>query len=74
MNRKMLMYYEPVCLNSDEVRLLKNISYDSMPFIFFYGVVILLLMIIVIKRELNYEQFYYNRDNHNTKVTVHSMV
>ena len=75
MSRKILMGkdYEPICLKTQET--LNQISYGNFIFfLFLFIIVILVLMITVIKRELTYEQFYYNRDNHNTKITVHSMV
>ena len=74
MNRKLLMDYEPICLKTQE-NLNLNENYNSIIiFLFFFMGIMSALMITVIKREIDYERFYYNRDNHNTKVTVHSMV
>ena len=73
MSRKILMDYEPICLKTQEN--LNEISYGNFVlFLFLFIILILVLMITIIKRELTYGQFYYNLDNHNTKVTVHSMV
>ena len=73
MSRKLLMDYEPICLKTEQIIMLNESSNNLLP-LFFFIMAILVLMIVVIKREIDYERFYYNRDNHNTKVTVHSMV
>ena len=75
MSRKILMGkdYEPICLKTQEN--LNEITYGNFIFFLFLFITLFLaLMIKIIKQELSYEQFYYNRDTNNTKVTVHSMV
>ena len=75
MSRKLLMDYEPICLKTEQIIMLNEISYGNFVFfLFLFITVILSLMIKIVKQELTYEQFYYNRDTHNTKVTVNSMV
>ena len=73
MSRKILMGkdYELICLKNEQNL---NESTNIILLLFFFIISFLVLMILFIKREIYYEQFYYNRDNHNTKVTVHSMV
>ena len=62
--------YELICLKTQE-----NLNESSIiPLLFLFIMSFLVLMILFIKREIYYEQFYYNRDNHNTKITLHSMV
>lgn len=75
MSRKLLIDYEPICLKTEHIIMLNEINYGNFVFFLFLFIsVFLVLMITIIKQELIYEQFYYNRDTHNTKVTVHSMV
>jgi hypothetical protein len=77
MSRKILMGkdYEPICLKTQEIIMLNEITYGNFIFFLFLFITLFLaLMIKIIKQEIYYEQFYYNRDTNNTKVTVHSMV
>ncbi len=67
--------YEPICLKTQEIIMLNEITYGNFIFFLFLFITLFLaLMIKIIKQEIYYEQFYYNRDTNNTKVTVHSMV
>jgi len=73
MSRKLLTGdYEKICLKTQET--LTEITYNNLLPLFFFITLLLVLMVTIVKREIDYERFYYNRDNHNTKVTVHSMV
>jgi hypothetical protein len=75
MSRKLLTGdYEKICLKTQETLNSNENNNSIIIFLFFFMGIMLALLINVVKQEIEYERFHYNRDNHNTKVTVHSMV